>query len=328
MQSRCRFIECFCALSSLPCAVRNDDGCIIPVPEMASHSSLFSNLHLHIPIVEIFCMKTASLCGPKPRRKKMFKPARKAGRRRIRSIRRPEKTLKCRHAFEIFMIWYMTAFLAWHQPCNWYIDRRTRNRMMHMAHGNGPKGRGKKGAHKGDSKNSTLLQQDTNPDDQMDIAEQVRMVLPETAILRAQSVLLQEDWSAEEKPPRNLDAGGGVSLTAKNLIPEIIRRVGWTSHACAMLTVQPPSELGLLGCPRQRVQCRISVMTETGERKEIMIQRWLIQLGYGQPVVQKMQGELVSMFATVKSCIAKFSPRFGWPVGQIGASIAANEIFK
>eukprot|EP00434_Breviolum_minutum_P040829 symbB.v1.2.036299.t1/scaffold5093.1/size31020/1 len=137
-----------------------------------------------------------------------------------------------------------------------------------------------------------------------------------------------EDWSAEVKPPRNLDAGGGVSLTAKNLIPEIIRRAGWTSHACAILTVQPPSELGLLGFPRQRVQCRISVMTETGERKEIMIQRWLIQLGYGQPVVHKMQGELVSMFATVKSCIAKFSPRFGWPVGQIGASIAANEIFK
>lgn len=87
--------------------------------------------------------------------------------------------------------------------------------MMHMAHGSGPKGRGKKGAHKGDSKNSTLLQRDTNPDDQMDIAEQVRMVLPETAILRAQSVLLQEDWSAEVKPPQNLDAGGGVSLTPK-----------------------------------------------------------------------------------------------------------------
>lgn len=49
----------------------------------------------------------------------------------------------------------------------------------------------------------------------MDIAEQVRMVLPETAILRAQSVLLQEDWSAEVKPPQNLDAGGGVSLTPK-----------------------------------------------------------------------------------------------------------------
>lgn len=107
------------------------------------------------------------------------------------------------------------------------------------------------------------------------------------------------------------------------MIPEIIRRVGWTSHACAILTVQPPSELGLLGFP-----WRICVMTETGERKEIMMQRWLIQLGYGQPVVQKMQGELVSMFVTMKSCIAKFSPRFGWPVGQIGASIAANEIFK
>ena len=87
----------------------------------------------------------------------------------------------------------MSLKFSWNGACQpfWlgtnlaiYIDRRIRNRMMHMAHGSGPKGRGKKGAHKGDSKNSTLLQQDTNPDDQMDIAEQVRMVLPETAILR------------------------------------------------------------------------------------------------------------------------------------------------
>ena len=112
------------------------------------------------------------------------------------------------------------------------------------------------------------------------------------------------------------------------MIPEIIRRVGWTSHACAILTVQQPSELGLHGFPRQRVQCRISAMTETGERKEIMVERWLIQLGYGQSVVQNMQGELVNVFVTMKSCIAKFSPRFGWPVGQISASIAAHEIFK
>ncbi len=222
----------------------------------------------------------------------------------------------------------MTAFLSWHQPRTWYIDRRTRNRMMHVAHGNGPKGRGKKGANKSDSRSSAQIKQDTNHDDHMDIAEQVRMVLPEAAVLRAQSVLLQEDWSAGVKPPQNLDATGGVSLTAKNWIPEIVRRVGWTSNACAILTVQQPSELGLHGFPRQRVQCRISVMTETGVRKEIMVERWLIQLGYGQPVVQKMQGELVSVFVTMKSCIAKFSPRFGWPVGQIGASIAANEIFK
>ena len=66
-----------------------------------------------------------------------------------------------------------------------------------MTHGNGPKGRGKKGAHKSESKSSMMVQQDSNLEDHMDIAERVRLALPEAAVLRAQSVLLQEDWSAE-----------------------------------------------------------------------------------------------------------------------------------
>ncbi len=86
------------------------------------------------------------------------------------------------------------------------------------------------------------------------------------------------------KPPQNLDSAGGIALTAKDLLPEIARRVGWTFHACAILTVQQPSELGLHGFPRQRVQCRLSVMTETGDRTEIMAERcsrWRHPQAYG-----------------------------------------------
>eukprot|EP00438_Fugacium_kawagutii_P028181 Skav233620 [mRNA] locus=scaffold109:307050:308477:+ [translate_table: standard] len=261
----------------------------------------------------------------------MFRPARKAGRRRIPSIHRRRRKLTVRHVFSRFVQWYLSAFLCWQQTPPWFITNKQRNRQMHAAHGNGapkqgPKGRGRKASSKGDPRNHAVNEDPA--DDQLELAEQIRLALHPAAVLRAQSYLLQEDWNVACKTPQMLDSNGGVALTNKQHLPEIIRRIGWTSHPSAVLLVQQPSELGLYGCPRQKVQCRISVMTDTAERKVVTVDRWLVQLGFGPPVVQKMHGDLVSIFVTMKSCIARFSPRFGWPVGPITASIATEEITK
>ncbi|CAK9030661.1 unnamed protein product [Durusdinium trenchii] len=44
------------------------------------------------------------------------------------------------------------------------------------------------------------------------------------------------------------------------MVPEIIRRVGWTAAPVGILTTMEPDELGLNGFPRQRVACRILAM--------------------------------------------------------------------
>lgn len=101
------------------------------------------------------------------------------------------------------------------------------------------------------------------------------------------------------------------------MVPEIIRRVGWTAAPVGILTTMEPDELGLNGFPRQRVACRILAMNSAVSRTEVTVSRFLVQIGYGDHVMQITQGALVDLAMTMKPLIAKLPPRFGWPSGRV-----------
>ena len=53
--------------------------------------------------------------------------------------------------------------------------------------------------------------------------------------------------------------------------------------------------------------------------------RWLIQISYGQPVSQILQGRKVDIFTLMRFHIAKFPSRFGWPE-KVPANLVATEL--
>ena len=69
-------------------------------------------------------------------------------------------------------------------------------------------------------------------------------------------------------------------------------------------------------------------MSPDGERVEVPVERWLIQLGFGPHVQQVMHGPEVVMYNSMKAMVVKFSVKQGWPLGPHPASIAVSELNK
>ena len=224
----------------------------------------------------------------------------------------------------------------WHFRLAWHISAKSRNKKMHSLNGNGPpktsEGKGQKGKNRsapkgGQQPAATASASSTTESDDLDLTQQIQSALPQAAVLRSQSTLDSTEWSVPTVSPQLLDHRGGIALTPRRMIPEILRKVGFTTVPTAILTSQPAQDLGMKGFPQQQVRCALLVVNDEGSRDRIEVSRWLIQISYGQPVTQILQGRKVDIFTSMQFHIAKFPSRFGWPE-KVPANLVATELQK
>lgn len=202
---------------------------------------------------------------------------------------------------------------------------------MHATYGNGgpPKGKGRgKSAGKASGKQSQPVVETLQTDTLESISAQVARVLPQAAVLRAQSELLQAEWDAEVKTHQSIDSRGGISLVPKSEIPSVVQRIAYTTHPTAILISEQPDRVGLRGFPRKLVSLQLSVMGPDGQRQLTQVERYLVQMSYGDPVNQKLTGIRVQMLTTTVPMIIKLPVRHGWAEGPIPGSIYMHELTK
>ena len=108
-----------------------------------------------------------------------------------------------------------------------------------------------------------------------------------------------------------LDAVGGVSIVPKESIPDVLHAVGYTLAPTAMLTTQHPAELGLKGYPSAHLACTINVRDDDGQTKEHIVQRHLIQTGFGAHVHKAAAGDQV-VIPSMHKVVIKLPTAFGW----------------
>ena len=147
-------------------------------------------------------------------------------------------------------------------------------------------------------------------------------------MLRAQSELLQAEWDAEVKTHQSIDSRGGISLVPKSEIPSVVQRIAYTTHPTAILISEQPDRVGLRGFPRKLVSLQLSVMGPDGQRQLTQVERYLVQMSYGDPVNQKLTGIRVQMLTTTVPMIIKLPVRHGWAEGPIPGSIYMHELTK
>ena len=152
--------------------------------------------------------------------------------------------------------------------------------------------------------------------------EEVRSALPEAAKQRTVPTLIQNEWDATVRPYTELDSVGGVSIVPKEMIPDVLRTVGYTLAPTAMLTTQPPAELGLKGYPSTHLACTINVRDDDGQIKELLVQRHLIQIGFGAHVHKAAAGDQLVIPLSMHKVVIKLPAAFGWqPDVMTGSSI-------
>ena len=118
---------------------------------------------------------------------------------------------------------------------------------MHCYNGNPPKGRGRVTEPKGRGKGKglpppTIASTSVSTDFTEGIATRVSRVLPQAAILRAQSELIPAEWSVPICPHQTLGPQGGVSLVHRDDIHKVVQRVTHTTRPTAILISEPPEE--------------------------------------------------------------------------------------
>ena len=197
-----------------------------------------------------------------------------------------------------------------------------RNRSMRATHGNGPKG-ARKGKNSGKGKPMLVESLEPSADDLVQLS-----ALPEAALLRQQPQLDPNEWSTCVSHWQNLSPSGGIAICPRAFIPQVLQQIAWTKEPVGILTSENPDALGLRGFPRQEVFCTYSVMSDGAQRKNIQVRKWLTQLGYGQPVTQRMFGPTVQLYHSMKEMVIKFSPHHDWPIQKMPANIILEELSK
>jgi hypothetical protein len=203
----------------------------------------------------------------------------------------------------------------------WFLTRLIRNRMVHALTGNGgPTAKGSKGG--GKNAYNTAAQVDP----EIAFAQAMKTAMPEAAKIRMQPKLIQSQWTQTIKEWQHLDATGGVAIAPKESIPTILAKVGYSSKPTAILIVQEPDELGMVGYPRSRVKCSYDVVSTGGIRKQVEVERWLVQLGFSEQVSMQPIGDEVQVGFTMTRMVAKFSVHRGWAHGPHPAGVLANHL--
>ena len=298
----------------------------------------FSSLHIFVlcnflftfvtefalPVLADIVFPIFSKCKCKFRRARFVGNTRhKAHRRRGRPI------LRSKHFLPLLLFFIIGFQMLWNFHLGWHITGKLRNRNMRAMHGNGPKGSKKgKATGKGRFPKGDINSPEALEPSHEDLVQQVISVLPEAALMRQQPQLDPTEWSTRVCHWQNLDSSGGLSICPKIHIPQVLQQVGWTKEPVGILTSECPDTLGLRGFPRQEVFCTYSIMADGAQRKNVQVRKWLVQLGYGQFVIQKMFGPTVQLYSTMKEMVLKFSPHHDWPIQKIPANIVIEELSK
>lgn len=244
---------------------------------------------------------------------------------------------------------------------DWCISKRTRNRILHTLHGNGKNGSGKgrgrastanikgKGGntqHQGFSSSSNSMNPFANmqsdhlhmqdmistvrrhEEQQVDkqYKERIRESLPQAAWVKHATVLIDE-WTAQVCHPSELTASGGISYVTKDLLPGVLKRVGFTQTPTAVVTSQPARELGL-PYPSVQVRCSLNVATPEGTREVVEVTKYLTQLGYGDQVEQRTAGPCLTLPKTMHKCVVRFDTLSGITAGELTGRIVAETVSK
>jgi hypothetical protein len=142
-----------------------------------------------------------------------------------------------------------------------------RNQLTHALNGNMNKGT------KGKGKNKPI-------DHEVEFASAIRSALPEAAQLRLQSKLLQDEWDAPICEPQHLTSSGGVAICGKEVLPDLLARVGYTAKPCAILVAQEPDTLHLQGYPRSKVGALMMLLLKERHASMLKLRGSLSRLAF------------------------------------------------
>ena len=230
--------------------------------------------------------------------------------------------------------------------CVWHLSRHLRSRLMHTLCGNGKnqgKGRsaGKQGTKgKGRGQPSSEPPPPVNPLITLQAEQQilqnaadkqykakVREALPEAAWIKNAAVLVPGEWTARACHPHELTAAGGVSYVGKDLVPDVLGRIGYTQAPCAIVTTQPARELGI-PCPSVDVRCSLEVSSPEGTREVVEVNKFLTQIWYGNPVELATSGPCIVAPRTMHRCVARFDLPTGLQEGELTGRIVSEAVSK
>ena len=180
---------------------------------------------------------------------------------------------------------------------------------------------GKGGNGKGKSKQGQSMAQE--PDYNALFLQEVRDAMPEAARIAMLPQLSPTEWSAPVEMSDELNHTGGIAAVQKADVPNVLRNVGYTREPTAMLVTQHPAQIGMRGYDAQSVRCVFRVREDDGSTKELVVSRFLVQLGFGTPVAQQAHGELVSVPVCMHKVTIKMPACFGWTTDMVtGTTIA------
>ena len=212
----------------------------------------------------------------------------------------------------------------------WFRSQKQMNRLSHILHGNGPPGYGRGSSRPMDVKGSGKGKGKQNPvvDPEADFVASMKAAIPVAARIRMQSKLVQSEWDVSVQEPQSLTAQGGVAICPKDLLPTVLANVGYTGRPCAVVVVQNPDSLGLYGYPRAKIKCSFDVLADGAERKRIVVDRYLVQLGFSTHVTMTALGDEIHVKNTMTKMVARFSQIRGWGSGTHPAAILVSFLEK
>ena len=150
--------------------------------------------------------------------------------------------------------------------------------------------------------------------------------LPQAAVLRSQTRLLQNEWSVPVMHVQQLSSAGGVAHCTQECLPGALRSIGYTASPVGVVVTSVPPELR--GYPRAKISCTLVVCEDDGTQSEIQVDRILLQLGFGALVRRVYDGEKVELDVKMVAMTMKFGQQFGWSEMQYPATICLDQLSK
>eukprot|EP00971_Amphidinium_carterae_P212945 4226335-Amphidinium_carterae.2 len=174
---------------------------------------------------------------------------------------------------------------------------------MHTINGNGGKGRGKGG--KG-GKRASADPQLSPLDPAVRYQNELLAALPDAAKLRTYPELLSV-FSVPTVRFDHLGTAGGVAYVRRQDVPRVIKSVGYTHAPAAMVCGSSARDLNLPGYASAPVWVHVRV-TEGAERRDVHMERHLVQLSFGSPVALSGTGDIFDLPKCGVRLVAKASP--------------------
>ena len=318
--------------------------------------TLHSILHLicmWIPYTELIRIDL------KHRNKKQQKCRRIGGRRFSHPRRQRNKTRANIWGMKTHLHFSAMFILSTFKPVSyvWSPSNSVRNRIAHSTNGNGASGKGKgsvgkKGRGKGNKSMETevqdttqnpfgnvasehhhlsqmfgLVQQHENKQADRSYRERIKSALPAAAWYNNTPTLVDGDWDARVCTPAELNAAGGVSYIHKEQLPDVLRRVNFTTSPCAIVTSQHAKDLGL-PYPSTAIRCTLRVKTDDGKTELVEVSKFLTQIGFGQPVEMRVQGPCVTAPRTMLKVVIRYDILAGFDFAEISNRTVANTLSK